>query len=75
MVNCGAPGANDAAPLSGKTGPYPLIRNGEKPDMTRTASATRDRTFALGPEKVRATILAAGTETDGRHGLPGGRGA
>jgi hypothetical protein len=43
--------------------------------MTRTASATRDRTFALGPEKVRATIVAAGTETDGRHGLPGGRGA
>ena len=39
--------------------------------MTRTASDTRDRTFVLGPEKVRATILAAGTETGGRGDLAG----
>jgi hypothetical protein len=37
--------------------------------MTRTTSDARDRTFVLGPEKVRATILTAGAETGGRHDL------
>jgi hypothetical protein len=43
--------------------------------MTRTTSDTRDCTFVLGPEKVRATILTAGTETGDRHDLAGSRGA
>jgi hypothetical protein len=30
--------------------------------MTRTSSDARDRTFVLGPEKVRATILTAEAE-------------
>jgi hypothetical protein len=28
-----------------------------------------ERAFVLGPEKVRATILTTGAETDGRHDL------
>ena len=37
------------------------------PATTRPEATTRQ--FVMGPEKVRATILTTGTETDGRHDL------
>jgi quercetin dioxygenase-like cupin family protein len=37
------------------------------PTTTRPEATTRQ--FVMGPEKVRATILTTGTETDGRHDL------
>jgi quercetin dioxygenase-like cupin family protein len=36
---------------------------------TATRPVTRERQFVMGPEKVRATILTTGAETDGRHDL------
>jgi quercetin dioxygenase-like cupin family protein len=39
--------------------------------MTRTTTTpgTRERHFVMGPERVQATILTTGEETDGRHDL------
>jgi quercetin dioxygenase-like cupin family protein len=34
-----------------------------------TRPAARERQFVLGPERVQATILTTGSETDGRHDL------
>jgi quercetin dioxygenase-like cupin family protein len=36
---------------------------------TAARPITRERQFVMGPEKVRATILTTGAETDGRHDL------
>jgi quercetin dioxygenase-like cupin family protein len=36
---------------------------------TTTPSEARERQFVLGPERVQATILTTGAETDGRHDL------
>jgi mannose-6-phosphate isomerase-like protein (cupin superfamily) len=36
---------------------------------TTTRPGIRERQFVMGPEKVRATILTTGAETDGRHDL------
>ena len=40
--------------------------------MTHTTTTTpgaRERRFVMGPERVQATILTTGAETDGRHDL------
>jgi hypothetical protein len=37
------------------------------PTTARPEATTRQ--FVMGPEKVRATILTTGAETDGRHDL------
>ena len=36
---------------------------------TTTRPVTRERQFVMGPERVRASILTTGAETDGRHDL------